>query len=49
MRITGTSEWKKIHMLYFQEYFRTIFYKFVSWSIRESCGMSSIEISLRVI
>jgi hypothetical protein len=26
----------------------TILYKFVGWSIRESCGMSSIEISLHV-
>jgi hypothetical protein len=26
----------------------TILYKFVDWSIRESCGMSSIEISLHV-
>jgi hypothetical protein len=26
----------------------TILYKFVGWSIRELCGMSSIEISLHV-
>jgi hypothetical protein len=28
---------------------RKIFHKFVGWSIRESCGMSAIEISLGTV